>query len=606
MAYGLIPPRQSATDPAEDMVFLLLGVFAVFTFTYDIALLVPISLRHVAIITGVACLLPVVVILRSSARFAGEFGRHCAAQAQDAGSWFILLCSVAAAALALLANRPDADDSFYMARAVLDWENWSAPIAPVYPFAFVLGAGGRFPSLPSWEHFAAAIGGLTGLHPLSVHHLVMPVLIGMLVPFAWYCVLARVSHTRRAALAGMVAILLLMVLDGTTHRGIANFGLLRIWQGKVVLVAAIAPLAMAVALDVMRHGRAADWARLVLLGFVGMGLSTTAAFYLPILVGLAAGTFWLVYLPASGIWRPVLAALAVFAYPAVVVLPFYRGLAGPETIFASVIASDLREILLVVYGTPTAPLVVAAAVAVVGLALARRTRLLGWFVLWMAALAVPLAWPPSADFIVSRLTSADAMWRLAYAGPVVLLVGAGIGSLMELRWLRPAVMVALAGGFVAAGALAIRGIAPSPFAGGGVRFPTLALKVAPEPLAAARVLLDGLPAGTMFAPRELSTVLPLLSARQRLANFREFDAAPQLVLEGQRGLAEDLTRAHDWISGLPVAGDAAGSLGRVVAVGIDTVVLSPGMPVAEALLEEAGFRRVALATPYAVYRRGGL
>ena len=55
-----------------------------------------------------------------------------------------------------------------------------------------------------------------------------------------------------------------------------------------------------------------------------------------------------------------------------------------------------------------------------------------------------------------------------------------------------------------------------------------------------------------------------------------------------------------------MAGDAAGSLGRVVAVGIDTVVLSPGMAVAEALLEEAGFRRVALATPYAVYRRGGL
>ncbi|MCX7383162.1 MAG: DUF6077 domain-containing protein [Alphaproteobacteria bacterium] len=606
MAYGIIGPRASATDPAENMLFLLLGVFAVFTLSYDIAVLVPISLRDVTIITAAACLLPLGALIRSTAIFLTGFARYCGERAREAGSWFLLACCLAAGAIALLANRPDADDSFYLARAVLDWENWTSPIVPVYPFAFTEGSGTRFTSLPSWEHFAGAIAGLTGSHPLTIHHLVLPALAGAAVPYAWFCALTRISHTNRAALAGVAAILLLMLLDGTTHRGVAYFGLLRIWQGKVVLTAVIAPLAIAVALDTMRHGRPADWVRLLLLGFVAMGLSTTAAFYLPILVGLAAGSFWLVYLPPTRIWQPPLAALAVFAYPALAVVPFYRGLAGGDALFPSVIASNLHEILLIVFGTVKAPTVIALGAAVIGLALARRSRLLGWFTLWTAALAVPLAWPPAADFIVARLTSTDAMWRLAYAGPVLLAIGAGIGALIELRPLRLLVPLGLAGGYALAMFLALRGLPPSPFV--GLRFPTLALKIEPGALTASRLLLDRLPAGRLLAPRELSTVLPMLSGRQRLANFREFDAPKQLVFDGRRKLGEELALAHDWISGLPFAGDPRPALAAVMRAGLDTVVLSPAtanLAAAETVVVEEGFQRLDLPTSYLVFRRPG-
>ncbi len=606
MAYGLTGGDASETDPVENALFLLLAVFAVFTLTYDVAVLVPLSLRDVTLITAAACLLPLGAVAQTALGFLRGVGRECAARAREPGSWFLLACCVFAGLLALLANRPDADDSFYLARAILDWENWSAPIAPVYPFPFTGGSGTRFTSLPAWEHFAAAIAGLTGLHPLTIHHLVLPALVGALVPFAWYCALTRISHTSGAALAGMAAILLLMVLDGTTHRGVAFFGLLRIWQGKVVLTAAIAPLAIAVTLDTMRQGRAADWVRLWLLGMVGMGLSTTAAFYLPILVGLAGGTFWLVYLPPTRIWQPALAALAVFAYPALAVLPFYRGLAGGEALFPSVIASNLREILVIVFGSVTSPTVLALVAGLGGLALGRRTRLLGWFTLWTAALAVPLAWPPSADFIVSRLTSADAMWRLAYAGPVLLAVGAGIGSLIAVRALRFLVPLGLAGGLALAVLLGVRHQPPSPFADPALRFPSLAVKAEPGALAAARLLLDRLPPGRMLAARDLSTVLPMLSARQMLATFREFDAPKQLAFDGRRELGENLSLAHDWISGLPFPRDPRPALAEVLRAGIDTVVLSPAtanLPAAEAVVLGEGFARVELPTVYLVYRR---
>ena len=607
MTYGLAPARNQPTDPVEDLVFMLLTGFAVFTFTYDVALLVPLSLRAVLAISALACAVTLLAVLRSTLGFLRALFRHLATAAATPSSWLLGAFCLAAGLVGLLANRPDADDSFYLARAVLDWETWRWPIAPVYRFAFTDGAGGRFPSLPAWEHFWAALAGLLHLHPLSVYDRLAPFAGGMLVPFAWYCAFSRISHSRRAALTGAAAVLLLMLLDGTTHRGIGLFGLVRIWQGKVVLVAAIAPLALAVTLDTMRHGRAADWARLLLLGVVGIGLSTSAAFYLPILVGLAGGTFWLVYLPPTRIWQPPLASLAVFAYPALTVLPFYRELAGPDAIFASPIASDLRDILLVVYGSPLAPLVVAVGLAVLGLAIARRTRLLGWFTIWTAALTVPLAWPPSADFIVNRLTSADAMWRLAYASPALLALGAGFGSLMELRFWRPVAMaVLLAGGALAAG-LALGHLPPSPFAAEGMRFPSLALKLPPGPLAASRVLLLRLPPGTMLAPRDLSTVMPQLSASQRLANFRQFDAPAQLVLDGKPALAAELTCAHDWISARPVACDPRAALAALAATGrLDTVVLDPAMDgraAAEAILRAAGYAPVALPVPYLVYRR---
>lgn len=599
MPYG---PLTQATNPAEDLLFLLLGGFAVFTLSYDIAVMVPISLRDVCLITAAACLLPLAALAGSTRRFLASFQAHCRLRAVEPGTWFLLACCLAAALVALLANRPDSDDSFYLARAVLDWEHWSEPIAPVYPSAFTGGAGTRFTSLPSWEHFAAAIAGVSFVHPLAIYHRLLPALAGFLVPFAWYCALTRISHTRRAALLGVAAILLLMVLDGTTHRGVAFFGLLRIWQGKVVLVALIAPLAIAATLDVMRHGRAVDWARLLLLGLVGMGLSTTAAFYLPILVGLAGGTFWLVYLPPTRIWQAPLAALAVFVYPALAVVPFYRGLAGGDALFPSVIASNLREILLIVFGSATAPTVIALAVALAGLALARRTRLLGWFTLWTAALAVPLAWPPAADLIVARLTSADAMWRLAYAGPVLLAIGAGTGALTTMQPLRLLAPLGIAAGFAAAVLLGLRGMPPSPFADPALRFPSLALKMSVEPLATARVLLERLPPGRILAPRALSTALPMLSARLLVTDPRPYE-----IRAAMPGALGDLGRAFDLLDGENSTGDSIAALERTATRGIDMVVVPATLPdramVAEALLS-LGFLPVPDFAAATVFRHG--
>ena len=225
----------------------------------------------------------------------GLSGAGWAAMAWRTRSWAVrqvppalVVMAVGAGLVGLLANRPDADDSFYLARAMIAWENPGAPIQALYPFAFVAGAGGVFPSLPSWEHFAAALGVLGVGPPVAVQHGVIAFAAGALVPMAWHRLLRGLTGAG-PALGGVAVIFGLMVLDGTTHRGIADFGLLRIWQGKVVLVWVLAPLALAVALDVVRGG--AGLVRLGAIGVAGIGLSTTAAFFLPVLVGCGAGAW---------------------------------------------------------------------------------------------------------------------------------------------------------------------------------------------------------------------------------------------------------------------------------------------------------------------------
>lgn len=600
-------PRPARSTPVATLVFTLLAAFAVFTFVYDLALIVPLSLRGVTLISAAACLLPLLASLRRVRSFLVELKADLVAQTREPAAWWLLLLCLVAGGVALLTHWFNADDSFYLSRAVLSWENFGSPIEATYPFAFTHGAGGRFPSLPAWEHLWAAVAALIGCHPLDIYGNVGPFLAGALVPWAWAFLLDRISSTQRAVLVGVATLLILMLVDGTTHRGVAKFGLLRIWQGKVVLITVVAPLALAVTLDLLRGGRARDWLRLLVLGVAGVGLTTTSAFLLPILVGVAGGVYWLVERPPTPAWRSLLAALAVFAYPALCVLPFYRDLVGPKAIFADDVADNLHDILLGVYGRDLAPTVVTVLLALVSLMLLRRKRLLAWFALWGAVMAVPLEWKPSADFIVQHITSRDALWRLAYAGPCLLVAAVGIGELTTVRVLRWLVPAALAGAAVGAVVLAVLLIAPSPYSTPDITFPEIAPRAPAKELATCRKLLDALPPGTLLAPRELSVVLPMLSSRLRLTNFREFDAAPQLVLDGRPEVAADLTAAHDYVSGLVNTPAGRHGLRRIAALGLDAVVLSPAMPQPQGAVDvllATGFHEITLPSRYRAFVRG--
>jgi hypothetical protein len=523
-------------------------------------------------------------------------------------SRFYMPCLGAVSGLfCLLISKPNDDDSFYMSRAVLDWDRLWSPIVVDFPFAFTNGAGGIFTSLPSYEHFLAGIAGFTGTHPLDIYYFAAPAFVGFLLPFAWYLCLRGFGLRAHGAFVGTAFIVILMLLDGVTIRGIANFSLFRIWQGKVVLISVVTPLAFKAARDAIDNQGIGPWVRLVLIGIVGIGLSTTAAFFLPILVGVAGTAWWLTMPALTAIWRAPAAALAIFLYPAICILPIYRTVAGTNMIFASPFAFDLTDTLKLVYGSTTSPTLIAALAGATGLLAARRFRLLFWAVIGTAVIALPPAWPPTASLIVRYGTSPDALWRLAYAAPVILTVGLGLGACAEmppLRRVSGAVLAAFAA-FTAAAALSRAPL--SPFAADNVTFPTLSYKVDPARLAAAETLLRELPAGTILAPESLSVTLPLISSKLQLTNFRDFDATLELVIRGHPDKAKALDQAWEYVSGAP---DRLAAFKEVLGWGLDYIVLDPAMPddrEAIAALTGAGYQEMLTGrTKYKVFQRHGL
>jgi hypothetical protein len=586
----------------------LLAAFALYTIVYDTALVLSWSLATTMMVWGFLLAIGGAygswLIARLRATTCAVRGR-----ADDFSRFYMLGLGIVSALVCLLVSKPNDDDSFYMSRAVLDWDRLWHPIIIDYPFAFVSGAGGIFTSLPSFEHFLAGIAGCTGTHPLVFYYFVAPAFIGFLLPFAWYLCLLRFGLRAHGAFIGTALIVILMLLDGTTIRGIANFSLFRIWQGKVVLVSVVTPLAFEAALAAVTGYGAGRWLRLLMMGVVGIGLSTTAAFFLPVLVGAAGIACWLIMPSMATIWRAPAAALAIFLYPAICVLPLYRTVSGPNMIFAAPFAFNLTDTLHLVYGPRGGPTLVAALAGAAGLLVTRRFRLLIWAAVCTAIIALPLAWPPTANLIVRYGTTPDALWRLAYATPVILTVGLGLGAFSEappIRRVSGALVVACAALTVA---VALLHVPFSPFTAANVSFPTLAYKLDSARLAAARVLVRDLPKGTILAPESLSVTLPLISSKLQLTNFRDFDATLELTIEGHPDQAKTLELSYEYVSGFGDTSDQLAAFQRVLGWGLDYVVLDPAMPdnrEAIVALTRAGYRELmAGRTQYRVFQRPG-
>jgi hypothetical protein len=275
--------------------------------------------------------------------------------------------------------------------------------------------------------------------------------------------------------------------------------------------------------------------------------------------------------------------------------------------FASPLAFNLTDTLKLVYGPTMNPTLIAALLGVLGLLATRRFRVLVWLTLWAVMIAFPLAWPPAASLIVRYGTSSDALWRLAYASPVILTVGLGLGACCEARLVRRMSGVLLAGGAACVIAAALLQVDFSPFAAANVVFPTLAYKIPPDRLAVARAMVRDLPAGTMLAPASLSVILPLISSSIRLTNFRDFDAPLQLLVDGHPGQADALEKAFEYVSGLGGASGRADAFRQVAGWGPNYVVLEPGMHDSDdaiALLKELRYREVMIGiTVYRVFQR---
>jgi hypothetical protein len=152
----------------------------------------------------------------------------------------VLVFVIAGILLTLFLHRPDADDEQYLAMAFSPLANADQPIQqlPGYGPGFP-GYGSGFYEFTAYEPLKATVSYMTGLPLLDSYYLLVPALMSALTVIVTYRLLRELVP--EGWIIGMLFFFVVMLAWGDVHRTLANFGFVRMFQGKSVLVSAVVP-----------------------------------------------------------------------------------------------------------------------------------------------------------------------------------------------------------------------------------------------------------------------------------------------------------------------------------------------------------------------------
>lgn len=354
--------------------------------------------------------------------------------------WLVLGLAVAAAVATMVFHRPDLDDSAYLNFVVMALDNPDIPL---------LSRSGMWadPSIPllnpvyrahGFELLTACLSALTGLAHKTVYYLVLPPIFAVAaIAIHWRLAVHLVP---RQALLVLICWLVLAVAFGEDHRSYGNFGFVRMFQGKGILVTVALPLCLLSALRFgetpgLRTGLVLALSAIAAIGSTSSGLATA-----PAIIGMAlAGCLFV----SGHRVRILVGGAAALAYPLMIgSLVAYEISLDPRISFPAPIPGAAAGLALVLGNGligavalglfPLAPLFVGNP--------ARRRRYLFLTLAFVLALLNP--W--TAGWIAA-LVAKNLHWRIFWAVPFMMSAAiaiVAIAGLMARGLPRPARMLA--------------------------------------------------------------------------------------------------------------------------------------------------------------------
>ncbi|QKG18550.1 DUF6077 domain-containing protein [Actinomadura verrucosospora] len=305
----------------------------------------------------------------------------------------------------------DGDDAYFVSRSVATAALGRIPFKDVIFTSGKTGPVAGEPPVSSIEVLAGALARIAGVPAASfVYFVLLPVVTFIAVLAAWR--LCRAWAPRRAVACFAVAAVYLL-WSGLGPASLGSFHLLRMWQGKAVMVSALIPLLYVHLTRWAERRRRGDLVMLAACGVAATGLTSSAAFVLPLAAGAAA-----VPLIASGRVRTGLAACVAPAYPvAAGLVVALRHHDTSVTGFVGDASDDFRWVLL--YSVPG---------VLAGCAL--------WLAPWTARRGVPALIGAGIAAVITLLLlpgvlhlAADAtgagqvLWRTMWIVPAPVLIG---------------------------------------------------------------------------------------------------------------------------------------------------------------------------------------
>jgi hypothetical protein len=592
-----------ATAPVEVLLSAVCALFASWVLLAQLALLLGWSLRTLFVAFDAAAL----VLLALGALRLRRLGRSDL-RPRGVELGLLLALSLSCGFLSLGAIRPEVDDVTYAARAVYFLAHPDLPLdLALHDHAF-FEAPLEYPLLLAYtaELFWAHLAWLLRLEFLDAYHRIAPFVGGALVPLAWGLAIERFTGSPRGAALGGVALCAYLCIDGVSHNGFGNYAFVRIWHGKVLLLALGVPLFTAFALDWLARPRGGTWLRLFLVAVCANGLTSSALFLLPLLaLALAAG-----HLAARGPSRRVLlegvglGAALVHGVGVGLLLRLSTNPAdyhylGFEVGFPESFVGQLTMVFPLVPPLAIAAFAVSLPACLVLLRGERRRFLLGWLAGIVALALNPVVMP----LVVEHLSTWNAYWRVSYALPVPLTLGAAAALLAARQRLSSRATLA-ASGLLVLGAAAANALAPGPTTFGGLPFAPGSYKLRPGILDELKAIASHAAPGPMLAPYDISSTLPLMSGAFPQASVERYFLVHFARLQGRPEDAESRHRAALYAGGRSASGLA--DVERLLEQGLENVVVVRPRsfdPALVRLLQSRGFRRELGLERLVLFRR---
>lgn len=194
-----------------------------------------------------------------------------------------ILCILLAVGATAVLNRPDADDAFYLgiANSVAD-----RPADPVLMYDSLHGVPGlkihqKYQRLRSFEVLEGMAGLLSGIAPITWAHLIFPLFAAAGLVLAQRRLLRHLVPDRWPWALGATLVLLLMI--GDAHGWYGNLGLVRLHQGKGILVSVFVPLLISAGLEFGEQPTGRRWILLAAVQIAAIGINPTAIWLAPLL-----------------------------------------------------------------------------------------------------------------------------------------------------------------------------------------------------------------------------------------------------------------------------------------------------------------------------------
>jgi len=228
----------------------------------------------------------------------------------------LLVLGLAYAITILFVRRPNQDDVVYFHRALAQLSALDQPVF-LHQTSVDMNAAAFSPVhlATSHEMLMAFLGHYLGIKPLYVYQVVGHAFAAFSLPFVLYWCTRRLGLDRWAAgIGSLLGICFLIIADesalgsllgagfslvaGHSLESINTAGMLGfatvsgyMWQGKPIIWILLLPIGLALSYRFLDRGNPSDLAWLTFLGIAGIGLSNTALYSIPAVIGCS----WVAY-----------------------------------------------------------------------------------------------------------------------------------------------------------------------------------------------------------------------------------------------------------------------------------------------------------------------